>query len=150
MNALLLVIHQFREQGWRRGGAVVRALTSHHFGPGSNPGVVSVCGYGWVYRTLDILASLAIWLLLDRSSYSNSVMSLWLQSTGLRYIINKSNHYFSITPVDVKNEKNPKRPYRRSLHSLRASFALLARPESSSPPPPFKCLSRRLPILLHI
>ena len=51
MNALWLVIHQFREQGWRRGGTVVRTLTSHHFGPGSNPGVVSVCGYGWVYHS---------------------------------------------------------------------------------------------------
>ena len=51
MNALLLVIHQFREQGWRRGGTVARALTSHHFGPGSNPGIDSVCGYGWVYRS---------------------------------------------------------------------------------------------------
>ena len=82
MNALLLVIHQFREQGWRRGGTVVRALTSHHCGPGSNPDVDSVRLS--LSQFLDILASLAIWLLVDRSSYSNSVMSLWLKSTGLR------------------------------------------------------------------
>ena len=27
-----------------KGGAVVRALTSHQYGPGSNPGVDAICG----------------------------------------------------------------------------------------------------------
>ena len=83
MNALWLVIHQFREvQGATvtQGG---RALTSHKCGRSSNPGV------HWLRRVYcsfyNILASLAIWFLVDRSSYSNSVMSLWLQLTGLRY-----------------------------------------------------------------
>ena len=32
------------EQGWSKGGAVVRALASHQCGPVSNPSVDAICG----------------------------------------------------------------------------------------------------------
>ena len=34
----------FGEQGWRSGGAVVRALAFHQCGPGSIPGLDVICG----------------------------------------------------------------------------------------------------------
>ena len=31
-------------QGWRKGGAVVRPVASYQSGPGTNPGVDTICG----------------------------------------------------------------------------------------------------------
>ena len=46
------IYEKSKAENWRaddarwgaRDGAVVRALTSHHCGPGSNPGVDAICG----------------------------------------------------------------------------------------------------------
>ena len=48
---MLFMLHYFGISGSvEKGGAVVRVLTSHQCGPGSNPGVEAICGLSllWV------------------------------------------------------------------------------------------------------
>ena len=56
-----------------RDGAVVRALASHHCGPGSNPGVDVMCGLSLLLVLREVvLWVLRVFLSLQKSTFPNS------------------------------------------------------------------------------
>ena len=145
MSALWLITHQFSEQGRRRGES-----THHQSGPGSTPFVAKLKEEIYndacrVYeRSLRICEKAAMIVsfkrFYDRWEVPNCVM---LTSTNRNKVslIKVLNHYFCISLVDVKNEKD---------HILHSRAVRASRAPGIPFPFLFKCLTRRLPILLHL